>query len=108
MKLRVVIDSNVYVSAIVFGGTPRSVLTLAELGRFEIFTSAPIRQEVERTLEQKFEWPREKIDRACKPLWEIARDVAPGRTLAVTDDRDDNRIVECAVAASPSDRDRGR
>ena len=98
MKLRVVIDSNIYVSAVVFGGVPRSLLVWAELGRFEICTSPVIRQEVERTLSQKFEWPPEQIDQACSPLWTIAHQVVPELSLAVTDDPDDNRIVECAVA----------
>jgi len=99
MKLRVVVDSNIYVSAIVFGGVPKSLLTLAELGQFEICTSATIRQEVERTLKQKFQWPHEHIDFACSPLWAIAHNVDAEPFLAIADDPDDNRILECAVAA---------
>ena|SRR5580700_7655912 len=98
MKLRVVVDSNVYVSAIVFGGAPKSLLALAELRRFEICISAAIRQEVERTLKEKFGWPREHVDLACSPLWAIAHDVKAQPFLVVTDDPDDNRILECAVA----------
>lgn len=97
MKLRVVVDSNVYVSAIVFGGTPKSLLMLAEMGYFEICTSPVIRHEVERTLKEKFHWPQEQIHKACAPLWAIAHDVAPATTLAITDDPDDNRILECAL-----------
>jgi predicted nucleic acid-binding protein len=93
MKPRVVVDSNIYVSAIVFGGTPKSVLTLAEPGQFEICTSQAIRQEVERTLRQKFEWPQERIDLACSPLWAIAHNVEAEPFLAITDDPDDNRIL---------------
>ena len=86
MKLRVVVDSNVYVSAIVFGGTPKLLLTMAEIGQFEICTSPAIRQEVERVLKQKFGWPQEQISRACSPLWVITHNVEPEPFLAVADD----------------------
>ena len=98
MKARVVIDSNIYVSAIVFGGTPKSLLALAERGRFEICTSRIIRQEVERTLKEKFGWAQKNINLACAPLWAIAYHVESRSCLNVTDDPDDNHILECAVA----------
>jgi predicted nucleic acid-binding protein len=86
MKPRVVVDSNIYVSAIVFGGVPKSVLTLAELGQFEICISPAIRQEVERTLNRKFGWPQERIDLACSPLWDIAVNVETESFLSITGD----------------------
>ena len=38
-----VLDSNVYVSALLFGGNPRAILELAEKGLFEIAVSEPIK-----------------------------------------------------------------
>src|SRR5262249_23086704 len=92
-------DTNVYISALVFGGVPRSVLVLAELGRFELCTSAQIRREVERTLAEKFQWTQAEIVKACRPLWDIARHVEPRLFVAVAADPDDDRILECAAAS---------
>jgi predicted nucleic acid-binding protein len=52
--LRVVLDSNVYVSALLFGGNPRAVVECAESGRFQFAISQPIKSEVERILATKF------------------------------------------------------
>ena len=99
MNLRVVVDSNVYVSAFVFGGVPRTVLSAAEFGEFELFLSPTICREVERTLSQKFEWEHTRIELACRPLWTIATMAEPQQTVRIADDQDDDRILECAVAA---------
>ncbi len=42
MILRVVADTNVYVSAIVFGGTCESILALAGAGLVDLFVSPAI------------------------------------------------------------------
>jgi putative PIN family toxin of toxin-antitoxin system len=98
MKLRVVVDSNVYISAFVFGGIPRTLLTAAELGAFELCLSPVIRREVERTLGEKFYWERERITIACKPLWALATIAEPKLIVRIADDPDDDRILECAAA----------
>ena len=36
--IRVVLHSNIYISAFNFGGTPEEVIRLAEAGAFELFT----------------------------------------------------------------------
>ena len=52
--IRVVADSNVYVSAIIFGGKPQAVLELAQEGQIELFISDDILAEVTRILRDKF------------------------------------------------------
>jgi hypothetical protein len=54
--MRIVADTNVIVSALVFGGVPRGVLEQAEAGRCDLFYSESIQREVRRVLEQKFGW----------------------------------------------------
>ena len=54
--IRVVADSNVYISALVSGGVPLAVLQLAEEGEFTLWVSEPIRAEVEAVLTRKFRW----------------------------------------------------
>ena len=98
--IRVVLDTNVIVSALAFGGVPRGVLELAEAGQCQLFYSEPIQTEVRRVLAEKFGWPDAMLHEALPVLWGIGTLVLPRTTLnAVPADPDDNRILECAVAA---------
>jgi uncharacterized protein len=98
--IRIVLDTNVIVSALVFGGVPRGVLELAEAGQCQFFYSEPIQTEVRRVLSEKFEWPQAMLREALPVLWSMGELVVPRTTIdAVADDPDDNRILECAVEA---------
>jgi predicted nucleic acid-binding protein len=44
--IKVVFDSNVYVSALVFGGVPRQVVEAAEQDFFELYLSDVIKADV--------------------------------------------------------------
>jgi hypothetical protein len=59
--MRFVADTNVIVSALVFGGLPRRVLELAEAGIGHIFYSQAIEAEVHRVLREKFGWDDIKL-----------------------------------------------
>ena len=54
--MRAVADSNVYVSALNFGGAAEDVLALARAGAVTLFVSSPILDEVERVLIKTFDW----------------------------------------------------
>lgn len=98
--IRIVLDTNVIVSALVFGGVPRVLLEMAESGRCEFFYSEPIQSEVHRVLAQKFDWPQTMLREVLPVVWDMGERVVP-RTLIkeVPGDPDDNRILECAVEA---------
>jgi putative PIN family toxin of toxin-antitoxin system len=97
--IRAVLDSNVYVSAIVFGGNPRAILDLAEQGLFEVSVSDPIKADVERVLALNFTWTKERIDEATYYLWTLAHATVPRQTVNDCIDPDDNRVLECALEA---------
>lgn len=99
-KIRVVLDTNVYISGLLFGGGPAEILRKVVAGSFELCISPAIREEVESTLRQKFGWSVEDIEIGCSPLWTVAHCVSPQETLTVVAaDPDDDRILECAVTA---------
>jgi putative PIN family toxin of toxin-antitoxin system len=98
--MRMVADTNVIVSALVFGGLPRQVIDLAARGEVELYFSAPIQDEVERVLEQKFGWSRDEILSRARVPFSWGTRVDPRMSLIVVkDDPDDDRILECAMAA---------
>jgi putative PIN family toxin of toxin-antitoxin system len=98
--MRIVADTNVIVSALVFGGVPRGVLELAEAGRCELFYSEAIQLEVRRVLTEKFAWAPPILQQILPPLWDMGELVVPHIAVRVVrDDPDDDRILECALSA---------
>ena len=93
----VVCDSNVYISAIVFGGTPRDVLSLAERGKTQLLISHTLMSEVEGVLERKFAWEPRQIRRICRPLWKAACLVEPETEISDCRDPKDNHLLALAV-----------
>jgi predicted nucleic acid-binding protein len=59
--MRVVADSNIFVSAILFGGKPAALLQAAEDGRCQLVVSEPILSEVAEVIARKFEWSEERV-----------------------------------------------
>jgi len=98
--LRIVADTNIYISALNFGGPPDQVLALARRGRVELFISKPILDEIEGVLTKKFHWPVARVREALGVIREFARIVEPSERIAVIKkDEPDNRVLECALAA---------
>lgn len=98
--LRVVADTNIYISAFVFGGKPEAFLRFAERGGISLFISPPILTEVRRVLNKKFRWTELEIKIALAKITRFATVIEPTIHLTViTEDPDDDRILECAVAA---------
>lgn len=96
--IRVTADSNIYISALHFGGPPDRLLDLARTGIIELTISDDILGEVTRVLRDKFGWSREALSMAQARIADFTVRVAPARKLdAVKEDPADNRILECAV-----------
>lgn len=104
--IRVVLDTNVVVSALLWGGKPRLILEAARVKRLELVTMRELTSELwDVILRDKFEKPvnRQKASRA--------RLVEDGYLQVVTliesvpivpivfDDPDDDAVIACAVAA---------
>jgi putative PIN family toxin of toxin-antitoxin system len=99
--IRVVADTNVYVSAMVFGGTCETILALARAGVVELFQSRAIRDELARVLTHTFEWTAPRVREALVELDALASLINPTIRLAQILRHDpDHRILECALAAS--------
>jgi len=98
-KPKLVLDSNVFISAVVFGGKPREILELAIKGLMEIAVSDDILKEIKGVLEgKKFQFPRKSVNALMREIEDIASFVEPAERIeAVVDDPQDNRVLECAV-----------
>jgi uncharacterized protein len=93
-------DTNIYISALIFAGLPRQFLLAAEDARIHLFISEPIRQELLRILQTKFSWSNDQVNETLLQLESCTEMVRPTETLdIIKEDPDDNRVLECAVAA---------
>jgi putative PIN family toxin of toxin-antitoxin system len=99
-SLRVVLDSNVYISAFTHPqGLPSQVWRQALQRRYTLLISPAIVAEVARVLRLKFAWNDFHIIRRMKLLTRVAEIVNPTITLyIINDDPSDDRILECAVS----------
>lgn len=103
-KPRVVLDSNVFISAVVFGGKPREILDLAIKGLIGIAVSDDILDEIKGVLEgRKFQFPVKNAHALIREIEDMAELVDPKERIeAVMDDPQDNRVLECAAEAESS------
>ena len=62
---KVVIDTNIYISAIFWGGKPRGVVDLGRNERILIFTSSDIEEEIVEKLRIKFRLAEDEILKCC-------------------------------------------
>jgi len=99
--LKVVLDTNVLISAILFGGKPRQILEKAIRGEIRLCLSEPIVEELRGVLgRSKFDYSPEMIQFILTEVTGIADFVNPSETIdVVLEDPEDNRILECAVEA---------
>jgi putative PIN family toxin of toxin-antitoxin system len=100
--LKVVLDTNILISAFVFpGGTTEAVYRSALEGRITLITSPPLLAEFGRVLTEKFDWDRLRAQEAVAQVARIGEIVRPSEPLAVIeDDPGDDRVLEAAVAGN--------
>ena len=99
--MRVVLDTNVIISGLNFPGNERLVLELALRGRFELYLTEFILEEVAGVLGRKFNWTDDRIQQVLRTLSDTGKMVEPPRLPEVIEGgHADNRILECAAEAS--------
>jgi putative PIN family toxin of toxin-antitoxin system len=100
--IRLVIDTNVFVSALI---STRSIpaLLLDEAGKkYTLFISKEILGEVEEVISRKkFGFTEQKISSAMEAILSFSEIINPGiKVDVIKSDPDDNKILECAVACN--------
>lgn len=97
--MRVVLDTNILVSALIFpGGKPEAVYRRALDRSIDLVTSAVLLAELGRVLESKFDWEPERIEVAIEQIARVGDVVKPTKRLAVIEaDAADDRVLEAAM-----------
>jgi len=95
--VRVVFDTNVYISAFVIPGSlSDDAYRRARLGDVDLLTSVTILTELASKLREKFDWNEDRIRAALKSISRTAHVVKTTPHLSIVSDATDNRILECA------------
>jgi len=95
----VTFDTNIYVSALEFGGIGARLLGMARAGFIRMDVSDAILDELVTVLRDDFQWEGYRLHFAKRELARLGNLVSPAVRLDVATDPDDNRILECAAEA---------
>lgn len=98
--MRVLLDTNVVVSAILFGGVPRQLLEAALAGDLDLVTSQPLLAELETVLTRKFEFPTSMTASIRAELEGLSEVVEPVQIERVTRTVADDLVLATAVAGA--------
>ena len=98
---RIVLDTNVLISALLFGGKPRRVLDLVISGSADCTLSTVILDELKDVLQRpKFGFPADVCFHIIEELHGACDIISPSVSVEVIrSDPDDDRILECAKEA---------
>ena len=98
--MRVVFDTNIYISAFAFpGGRAEEAFLRVLEGRVTLCASTAILAETAEILRKKFGWEPDPISDLLKFIGQVARVEKIPRRLSVLAEAPDNRILECAEEA---------
>jgi putative PIN family toxin of toxin-antitoxin system len=100
--MKVVVDTNVVISGVFFGGMPSRVLEAWRDGEFDLVVSPEVLEEYRRVGEElTARFPGVSLAPFLALLVMNAEIVeAPGLSDQVSRDRDDDKFIACALAAN--------
>jgi putative PIN family toxin of toxin-antitoxin system len=103
--VQLVLDTNIVVSALIWGGTPYRLLQAATSGDIALFTSPVLLQELRDVLARehlaaRLRQKRASVEQAIGWYGELALCVTPLATpRVVLRDADDDHVIACAITA---------
>lgn len=96
--MRIVLDTNVMVSALLFGGYPERVFLAGLRGEVKLLTARALLRELERVLTEKFKLGMRLVKDTLDLIETLAEIIEATSQLNVIEHpNDDNRVLECAV-----------
>jgi putative PIN family toxin of toxin-antitoxin system len=99
--LKVVFDTNIFISAFVIpGGKAEAAYSHALRKDFTLCSSVAILTETAQKLKEKFGWQQDKITSLLKAIAKVATVIKTEPHLHLLADEPDNRVLECAEAVA--------
>lgn len=98
--VKVVLDTNVWISALNFGGNPAKILKLAVQKQIRLYSSQTLFAELLGVLRKKFGYSEERIEEVKALFKRRVKFREPQTTLnVIKTDLADNRVLECGLEA---------
>ncbi len=102
--MRLVLDTNVALSAALGDSAPRRLIELATEGAIELFSSAELLAEFSEVLQSKhilyrFERKRQSAPEALALYEALIETICPASIAPTASDPDDDAVLACALAA---------
>jgi putative PIN family toxin of toxin-antitoxin system len=100
--MKIVLDTNIFISSFFWGGQPRKILERIIEGIDDLYISSSILLEIESVMSRpKFNLNAESIAYFIQSIEEISHKViAYGNLTSICRDTNDNKILECAFIAN--------
>lgn len=96
--VRVVLDTNVWISALNFGGKPAEILKLAVQKQIRLYSSQTLFAELVGVLRKKFSYSDGRVENLETLFKKRVKFREPKITLnVIKTDPADNRVLECAL-----------
>ena len=96
--MRVVADTNVLISALLFGGVSDQVFLVGLRSEIQLITSDPLLKELERILKNKFKLDVQLVRGVIEEVRNVAEVVEVSSHInVISHPEEDNRVLECAI-----------
>ncbi len=96
--MNVVIDTNVYISALLFGNIPEKVVSYC-YNYLDVYISIDIINEIQEILSGKFLFRDKEIKDIMGVLISQLKIIIPETKIGIFEKNGDNNILECALAS---------
>ncbi len=94
---KVILDTNILISALIYGGKPEQIYNLVLEKRITAAISSILLVELTETLIKKFRFDLIRIVQLEKIIRKHFKIVHPNKTINIVGDEDDNRVLEAAI-----------
>lgn len=99
--MRIVLDTNVYISAAILGRVCEEITQTCRFSNLEVFITKDIIEELKDKLSKKFLWGKDQVKLFLESVLEFCNIIEIKEKIRfIKDDPDDDKILECAVSAN--------
>ena len=95
--MKIVVDTNVLISGVFFGGFPKKILSASVKGRIRACASMEILNEYQEIIQEMVQRRQGHIDASIlNPLIQSMEIIEPISQIEICRDPDDNKFINCA------------
>ena len=99
--MKIVLDTNVFISAIFFGGQPLKVLQSIVSKHNDAYISPEIWDECNDVIERMAEkYPSRMKQQLIDEVFKLFKVIIPSSEISICRDPDDDKFISCAIEAS--------